>query len=1422
MAEGRSFKDTYTIEALLTGDASRLKKAIDRAKALLKTLDDGNEVEIDGNAKPLERSIRIAKTKIAALKKENATIDIKGDATDLNKKVNESFDMVDMLQKKASVIEMNAKGLEALKNFQTIKVKEIDFDGAKVNVSPDFNAKVAEAKVSKFKALLRSIPNRVKTWASVDIDRNSFNVIRLLDNVTDEFQRNMSKMARSIQSFAVVLGNQLKGGLLMMSTAIVPMIAGLVPAVMALGNALGVLVGGLGGLVGAFGLSMAAGAGWGGMMATVLARYNDEAFQATKQSERFSKALDSLKATWNKTVDGNQAKIFDTMSNAIEGVTVALGKLRPMFDGVSKVMLSASKSFKDFLSNSPIAKRFFNMMNTSGVKIFDTLLSAIGKFGAGTMQVFNLLEPLMSSMASGFEDMAGRFMKWSQSVEAEKGFKKFTDYVNTNMPLIRRIFGDTFKGIINLFAAFGQNSNLIFQKLADMSTAFRTWSANLKQSDGFQKFIEYVQRNAPNMISLIGNVIMTLVNLGIALAPLGEKVLDITNKFFNFTKELLANHPVIGQIIGVLTTLLGAALVIVPVVIQLIALWHNLIQPMLGVVKAGQQGTGVLAALKAAFAFLTGPIMAIIVAVGLLVASFIHLWNTNEEFRANVISIWNQIKEHISNAITAVKDFVMDIWGRLSEWWSIHNENIMNVAMVIWTAILDTIQNTMDTIVPIIKIAWEVIKGVVSVALDVILGIVGVVMAILNGDWETAWTTIKDTASRIWETIKTMFSNIWNIIKEAFTKWLENFKEKASTAWTWIKDNAGPIWEALKAKVIEIVMNLVAGFMQKVEDWKAKISTAWETIKQTAQDKWESVKTAVTEKIQNLVQTASEKFEEFKEKIKTIFEAIRTFFTEIWEKIKSFFSTTVGEVYTTASEKFTEIKETITESLEKVWETIERILEKIKTFFSDSWENVKSTVSGATENVKEKVRGGMDNVKEKVKGSLDTVKDKFGTSWDKVKTTVSNATGNVKDKVRGGMDNVRDKVRGSLDNVKDKFGTSWDNVKSTVGNATSNVKGKVDGSMKDVKSKVRSNMDNVKGKFDTSWSNVKTTVSNATNRVKSTVSNALNNVKSTVSNIMNGVKSTFSNIWNSIKSTVSNVVNNIKSAVSNGFNTIRSIVSSIMSAVRSVVSSAWSAIRSAVSSAVNAVRSVISSGFNAARSIVSSVMNAIRSTITNVWNNARTIVSNAVNNIRSTVSNVFNNLRSIVSNAMTNVRNAVHNGMQNAVNVVRNIGSSMYNAGRNVVTSIANGIRSAIGKVTSAISNVAQSIRNHLPFSPAKEGPLRDIMKTNVAGSIAETIDKQRKLPLKAMQKVTKGVQRTIDRYNPTITPDVVGINRGIQSAQQRAQAVMNHTVKAEVDSRPISANITMVMGKREYNTHVDDISHTQNEEAKLNERYGV
>lgn len=64
----------------------------------------------------------------------------------------------------------------------------------------------------------------------------------------------------------------------------------------------------------------------------------------------------------------------------------------------------------------------------------------------------------------------------------------------------------------------------------------------------------------------------------------------------------------------------------------------------------------------------------------------------------------------------------------------------------------------------------------------------------------------------------------------------------------------------------------------------------------------------------------------------------------------------------------------------------------------------------------------------------------------------------------------------------------------------------------------------------------------------------------------------------------------------------------------------------------------------------------------------------------------------------------------------------MYNAGANIVKSIWEGIKSFINKPIEMIKNMVTKIREYLPFSPAKVGPLRDIHKIRLVETIAENI----------------------------------------------------------------------------------------------------
>lgn len=156
-----------------------------------------------------------------------------------------------------------------------------------------------------------------------------------------------------------------------------------------------------------------------------------------------------------------------------------------------------------------------------------------------------------------------------------------------------------------------------------------------------------------------------------------------------------------------------------------------------------------------------------------------------------------------------------------------------------------------------------------------------------------------------------------------------------------------------------------------------------------------------------------------------------------------------------------------------------------------------------------------------------------------------------------------------------------------------------------------------------------------------------------------------------------------------------------------------------VKNIVNGIINLFTNLFQRAVNIFSN----LRNSITSIFNAVRNTISNIVNSIRNTISNIFGSLGGIVSKAFNAVKNAVSNGIKGALNVVTGMAKNFLNAGRNIVTSIADGIKGAIGKVTGAISNVTKKIRNFLPFSPAKEGPLMDIHRLNFKGPIEDSIE---------------------------------------------------------------------------------------------------
>jgi len=107
-------------------------------------------------------------------------------------------------------------------------------------------------------------------------------------------------------------------------------------------------------------------------------------------------------------------------------------------------------------------------------------------------------------------------------------------------------------------------------------------------------------------------------------------------------------------------------------------------------------------------------------------------------------------------------------------------------------------------------------------------------------------------------------------------------------------------------------------------------------------------------------------------------------------------------------------------------------------------------------------------------------------------------------------------------------------------------------------------------------------------------------------------------------------------------------------------------------------------------------------------------------------------------------------------NWVWDFGSRFLNAGKHIVDSIIEGIMNKIGKVGEVMHEVATKIRAYLPFSPAKEGPLRDIHRLKLVETIAAGIKAD--AVVKKMQMVTGAMRNAWEAGSNGLGVDL-GVN---------------------------------------------------------------
>lgn len=276
---------------------------------------------------------------------------------------------------------------------------------------------------------------------------------------------------------------------------------------------------------------------------------------------------------------------------------------------------------------------------------------------------------------------------------------------------------------------------------------------------------------AMNNLTLAGAALGDVIQE--TLAPVWEKLANVIERITTWFKGLNDTTKTVIVVIGGIVAAIGPLLVIFGTlagsVSKIILMYTNFKKA-----SAGVEGSTSL--LANAMGALSGPIIAIIAVIALVVAALVQLWNTNEEFRTSVENAIASIQSVLSNIwetiiqpiFTRIKEIVIDVWdnGIKPLWDNWVNfvgditiqmmglfeyiEPILNWFIDVFgpmlVAVFDLVASVFGgSVTTILQIAGALLSNigeVVTSIIGVFQGVIDFIANVFTGNWRGAWNSV--------------------------------------------------------------------------------------------------------------------------------------------------------------------------------------------------------------------------------------------------------------------------------------------------------------------------------------------------------------------------------------------------------------------------------------------------------------------------------------------------------------------------------------------------------------------------------------------------------------------------------------------------------------------------------------------------------
>lgn len=395
-----------------------------------------------------------------------------------------------------------------------------------------------------------------------------------------------------------------------------------------------------------------------------------------------------------------------------------------------------------------------------------------------------------------------------------------------NMRSLNDILGDLNTSMDGMTAA--EKSNIIGQifNKTDLSSVNAllantgsTWD-DLQQSiidsgGAAQQMADTQLDNLQGQITILKSALEGLaISFGELLLPAIKMIVGWVQQFVDWLNGMDEGTKKVITTVALLAAALGPVLIVVGKVVSAVGTIMTIVPKVAGVINT----------VKTAFAalnttMLANPIFLIIAAITALVAAFIYLWNTNEDFRQFWINLWENVKEVAIAVWEAIKNFFAAAW-----------EAISSTAQAVWNGIKDFFSGLWEGIKTIFSTVVEVIKTIITTYFNIYKTIITTVLNAIKTVFTTVWNGIKTVVTTVVTAVQTFITTAWNAIKNTVTTVLNAIKTVITT-----------VWNAIKTAVTTVVNGI-----------KSTVTFVWNGIKSTISSVVNSIKNTVTTVFNNI------------------------------------------------------------------------------------------------------------------------------------------------------------------------------------------------------------------------------------------------------------------------------------------------------------------------------------------------------------------------------------------------------------------------------------------------------------------------------------------------------------------------------------------------------------------------------------------